>query len=685
MAKKELEIKDYLNTFSETMSDSYNRLAWALRFRSGDQWDDDLAKSRESAKRPTYVVNITDAYCNRIVSPVKKHPLGMNVSMGEEDLTQVFQSRLREIENQSNASGVYAQGYDTAVTGGRGFWVVTKDYKGNTFDQDIFLEFIQDPTSVLIDPASVCPAGEDAEWGAWVKYTDADKAEELYGPTIKGGEFTIYENFTPPEGTVCDMVFYIKRYRQRTIYLLESGEVVDEKPTSFIEGETAYIDKRVVEDPYICVHHYIGDMEIEEDYTELECSYIPVIPVYGQTYYRSDRRIDYRGVSQILEDVQKGRNFFYSNELEQAATAPKVKWLMAEGQEEGHEPRWANANTTNFPYLLYKQTDTDGKPAPVPQRIDSNANLAPMIQAQQALDELAGRVTGIFDPMLGGMMGNDSGFSRSLALQEGELSTLQFYHNLELSIKQTTRVCLELLIRDLGPQMYKFRDENGDVEERELDFGELGVQMEDLDVSTSAGPMYANQKQASLIALESFGASDPETRFIMRDKIMALQDFDGATELAERFKKMLPPELQDQDAEAPDPEAMQALQAQEQAMAEMEQAHQAQSANYIRLIEQLQNELQSREQDNATKLAVEQMKQEAETARNTQDNLTDIAEAEIKQGQEINKEEIKQVGETMRATIQQVTTSEPTPISSDIEPTPNLSSPVIGGAQLNED
>ena len=182
------------------------------------------------------------------------------------------------------------------------------------------------------------------------------------------------------------------------------------------------------------------------------------------------------------------------------------------------------------------------------------------------------------------------------------LSTLQFYHNLELSIKQTTRVCLELLIRDLGPQMYKFRDENGDVEERELDFGELGVKMEDLDVSTSAGPMYANQKQASLIALESFGASDPETRkFIMRDKIMALQDFDGATELAERFKKMLPPELQDQDAEAPDPEAMQALQAQEQAMAEMEQAHEAQSGELLLdLLNNLQNELQSTEiKDNA--------------------------------------------------------------------------------------
>jgi len=166
---------------------------------------------------------------------------------------------------------------------------------------------------------------------------------------------------------------------------------------------------------------------------------------------------------------------------------------------------------------------------------------------------------------------------------------------------------------------------------------------------------------------------------------MALQDFDGATELAERFRKMLPPELKDQDAEAPDPEAMQALQAQDQAMTEMEQAHEAQSANYIRLIEQLQNELQSREQDNATKIAVEQMKQEAETARNTQDNLTDIAEAEIKQGQEINKEEIKQTGETERAVIQRVATPEPTPISTEIEPTPNLSSPVKGGAQLNED
>ena len=79
------------------------------------------------------------------------------------------------------------------------------------------------------------------------------------------------------------------------------------------------------------------------------------------------------------------------------------------------------------------------------------------------------------------------------------------------------------------------------------------------------------------------------------------------------------------------------------------------------------------------------MKQEAETARNTQDNLTDIAEAEIKQGQEVDKESIKQAGETERAVIQQVATPERVSIDSDIEPTPNLSSPVEGGAQLNED
>ena len=660
------------------MSEAYNRLAWALRFRSGDQWDEDQYKSREQAKRPTYVVNITDAYCNRIVSPVKKHPLGMEVTAREENLTATLQSRLREIEHQSQASGVYAQAYDNAVTGGRGFWVITKDFRGKGFDQDIFLVFIQDPTNVITDPASICPAGEDAEWGAWVKYTDEDKAVELYGEDVKGGEFTLYENFRPPADTVCDMVFYVKKYKRKTIYQLENGEVTEEKPEE-------YISKRETEEPYICVHHFIGDLEIEEDYTELNCSYIPIVPVYGQTFYRADRRIDYRGIAQILEDIQKGRNFFYSNELEQASTAPKVKWLLANGQEEGHDIYWDNANTTNFPYLPYNQVDVEGRPAPVPQRIDSNANLGPMIEAQRSLDDVAGRVTGIMDPMLGGMMGNESGFSRAMAIREGELSTQQFLNNLQLSIAQSARIICDMLIRDLGVQDYRFRDEEGQVERMEMDFGELGIDLEDVDFSTSAGPMYANERQTALMALESFGAKDPEANVIMRPEIMRLQDFEGAKGLADKFEKQLAqthPHLVEQEADAPDPEAMQALESMQIAMEEQEQALMGEIEQRNLIITQLQNALQARDQDNETKIIVEQMKQEGENQRNTQDNLTDIAEAQIKQGQEVNKEEIKQQGELARAVVEkelEQPSIEVAVVEGPIEP--KLTSPVQGGSE----
>ena len=86
--------------------------------------------------------------------------------------------------------------------------------------------------------------------------------------------------------------------------------------------------------------------------------YIPIVPVYGRHLVVGDKRHKF-GMIRYAKDPQRMYNFWQTAITEGVALAPKAKWLIAEGQDEGHENDWAAANIKSFPLLRYKQTDID--------------------------------------------------------------------------------------------------------------------------------------------------------------------------------------------------------------------------------------------------------------------------------------------------------------------------------------
>ena len=96
--------------------------------------------------------------------------------------------------------------------------------------------------------------------------------------------------------------------------------------------------------------------------------YIPIVPCYGAQVIVDDKRKKY-GLVRFAKDPQRMYNFWRTSMTESVALAPKAKWLLAEGQDEGHENEWALANIKYSPVLRYKQKDIEGVPAPVPTRL----------------------------------------------------------------------------------------------------------------------------------------------------------------------------------------------------------------------------------------------------------------------------------------------------------------------------
>jgi hypothetical protein len=98
--------------------------------------------------------------------------------------------------------------------------------------------------------------------------------------------------------------------------------------------------------------------------------YIPIIPVYGRHVVIGDKRKKFgmvRHGKDVQADVQLLANLHHRIRLH---LAPKAKWLMAEGQDEGHENDWAQANVMSMPLLqITSKLTLMADQAPAPQRL----------------------------------------------------------------------------------------------------------------------------------------------------------------------------------------------------------------------------------------------------------------------------------------------------------------------------
>ena len=130
--------------------------------------------------------------------------------------------------------------------------------------------------------------------------------------------------------------------------------------------------------------------------------FIPIIPVLGRELQPFDGERRFVGMIRPAKDGQRLFNYAASNAVEIAALEPRAPFLMAEGQNEGYERMWEQANTRNFPSLIYKPTTIAGQPAPPPQRVPVDASrMSTSMALMQQADAFIQTTTAVFDPALG--------------------------------------------------------------------------------------------------------------------------------------------------------------------------------------------------------------------------------------------------------------------------------------------
>jgi hypothetical protein len=364
--------------------------------------------------------------------------------------------------------------------------------------------------------------------------------------------------------------FYIERERAK-LYLLSDGTTsFGDSANFFARVEAAGLTVVDERDSFRKAVKWVKmtAMEVLEEKTWAG-KYIPVVPCYGAQVIVDDKRKKY-GLVRFAKDPSRMYNYWRTSMTESVALAPKAKWLLAEGQDEGHENEWTRANISSNPVLRYKQTDIDGRPAPAPTRLQPEAPPAGIMTAAAAINEDLQTVLGIFDPS--NIPGNISGKALNGQQQQIDVNNFHFYDNLTRSIRQTGQILL-----DLAPHIYSEQrvmriigaDGQPDlvtINERQQD--EMGVvkvlndvTVGEYDVVMDTGPGYNSKRIQAVEAMMPLLAGKPELFNIAGDLVFRNMDFPGAEVIADRLaannplaqiddKSPIPPQIQMQLAQS---------------------------------------------------------------------------------------------------------------------------------------
>lgn len=590
-----------------------------LKFGGGDQWPVELQNSRNLESRPVITVNKVDNYCRQVCNQqrqqrprIKVHAMNTHDDMVD---AQTIQGIVRHIENNSNADHAYDNAFEYAVRMGWGYFRVRTDYVSeDSFEQEIFIDPIDNPFTVYFDPNSVAPDGSDADRCLITTMMPKKEFSKLYpDAAVDGGT-----SFTQ-RGTGDSQSEWITK---EDIRLAEYFYTVREKATLYqlSDGSSTFADDKDMFARLAAAGIVVVDQRSSYKKTIKYCKltaidiieegtwagkYIPIIPVYGRHIVIGDKRKKF-GMIRYAKDPQRMYNFWQTSITEGVALAPKAKWLMAEGQDEGHENDWANANIKSFPLLRYKQTDIEGRPAPVPTRLQPEPPQAGIMAAAAGVDDDIKSIMGVFDPAQLGQ-GNISGKALNGQQQQVDLTNYDYYDNLTRSISHCGTIILDLLpkIYDTERVMRIIGDDGKPelltVNQRDS----AGRVLNDMtvgqyDVVMDTGPGYNSKRQEAVASIGPILAGDPALMDKIGDLYFRNQDFPGADTIADRLATLNPLAQIDTKSDIPPQVQMQLAQAKKQ-------------------VEDMQQQMQAMTLDLKYGQSVTQLKEDANTKRKLMD------------------------------------------------------------------
>lgn len=603
------EVKKRLAFCIEADGDNHSNGLEDLEFLSGDQWDEKARRQRELDGRPCLTINKLPTFLHQVTNDLRQNIPGIKVSAVDDgadvDTAEVLQGIIRHIEYDSNAEVCYDTAVASAAAIGFGYFGLTTDYcESDSFDQDIKFRRFRNSFTVYPDPAGQEPDGSDWKFVIITSrvpksefkqdYPDADGTTEGFdtGAGDPSNSNWLWEDFirVAEYYRIVEMPDTLVRlsngetgYKSKLIEMPPGVKIVKSRPTSIRKIEW----------------YKLTALDILET-TEIKCKWIPVFPVYGDEV-DLDGTVVRSGLLRNAKDPARMYNYWMTSATEEVSLRPKTPYIGAEGQFEGYEDDWAQANVRSFPYLEYKPVTIDGNLAGAPSRQPmADVPTGILAMALHANDNIKA-TTGLFDSSLGAQGNATSGIQEQAQQRQGDIANFHYADNLARTIRQAGRCLISMIPNyydtervmtimgedgklshatinqpsteqvpqsqatpDQSPQ--PVTDPNGQpvVDQKT---GEMMVAIQTVlhdmsvgtyDVTVKTGPSYSTMRQEAADAMIQFGKSWPKLMDVAGDKVVQAMDWPGAEGIAARIKATIPPQILAADPEDKDkdPEPM---------------------------------------------------------------------------------------------------------------------------------
>lgn len=460
---------------------------------------------------------------------IKVNPVGNGADV---ESAEVWTGIIRHIEVQSDAELAYDESFEYMVRCGRGhFRLMTEYCDDDSGNQDIVIRPIANTFSVYMDPSpkkAWCFVIEDL--------TKAEYMEQYPESNLA----TSWDTF---QGTGTTPATWLNKEGVRIAEYFRIEETPRRKGAP---------KKKVI---WCKINAF---ERIDKDKV-IPGKRIPIIPVLGKNLH-VDGKHYLAGLIRNAKGPQRQYNFMVSAATETIALAPKSPFVIEEGQIEGHETEWKNANVRNYSVLQYKGVDVSGRPAPPPQRNQAE----PPIQAMAAMIQQAGldlkASIGLYDPSLGQRKGDESGIAIGHLQQQGDQATFNYSDNLTRSMRYAGRILIDWIpVYYDTPRIQRIIKPDGTSQHVVTHFGadqadaaqemaeeQAIAKIYDLkqgtyDITIEVGPSYQTKRQEAVATQLELVKGDPQLMQIIGDLIVGEMDIPNAKEIAKRLHAILPP------------------------------------------------------------------------------------------------------------------------------------------------
>jgi hypothetical protein len=550
-------------------SEIYSRGEEDIEFLHGDQWDAKVRSSRIAGGRPCLQENRLLSMVHLICNQIRQASPSINVKpvddLADSDTADIIDGVIRNIQHVSDCETVYDTAARNAISAGIGWIrVLTEHADYDSFDQEIKIDRILNPFSVLLDPNAMRVDGSDAEYGFILDEISKEEFERLYPDE----DISSFDNANASNWIVGDNVivaeYFYKEYTTKTLYQTDMGVFFkDDMPLGATVADERETDICTVK--YAKLTH---NAILEEG--EFPGKYIPIVPVIGDEAFIDGRRQLYSMIYHA-KDPQTYFNYMKSASAEILALQPKAPFVGPVGSFNSTTEDWITANVKNHAFLQYDVVyDKNGMPLPSPQRQPTPQGSPAMFQEMLSAADGIKSVLGIYDPSLGNASPDISGKAIIARQVQGDNSNFHFIDNLAVALRQVGRIIVGLipyiyntprLIRILGEDKSdKLVPVNQAVVAQGSDYrkprvNEPANKIIDLragkyDVIVEIGSAYSTRRQEAANAIIEIARVKPEILEVAGDILIDSLDVPNGQQLVKRIRSIMPPELLGDDVEA---------------------------------------------------------------------------------------------------------------------------------------